>query len=345
MSGLNHSNPLYQNETDYSKIQNKFNLTTEQLLKSKDYLLQMNNFFKSGNDGYFNGKNGIQIYFKYFLKDKQNERGIIVITVGRSEPLLKYKELIFDFYNNGYSVYIHDHRGQGFSQRIYGKDTQMGHIDNFDYYVDDLKKYYEDFIKTQDNSKVYLLGHSMGCSIAARYIEKYPNDFIAAAFSSPMFGFRYHICKVLQLFSGNKPGYFIGNKNYDSENKNYSNNKLTHSIIRYEMMNNMFEENPSAKIGGVSYQWVYQACSFINKVLRDMDKIKIPVLIIQASREKIVSINSQRKFYLKMKGHGKDITNYIAPEAYHELLIEEDIYRIPVITTILDFFNFKNSVN
>src|SRR4051812_44355355 len=42
----------------------------------------------------------------------------IVISTGRTESFIKYKELIWDLWQLGYSVFIHDHRGQGLSSRL-----------------------------------------------------------------------------------------------------------------------------------------------------------------------------------------------------------------------------------
>ena len=39
----------------------------------------------------------------------------------------------------------------------------------------------------------------------------------------------------------------------------------------------------------------------------------------------------------------KDVKCFTIAGAYHELLIEKDKYRIPVITTILEYFNNINS--
>ncbi len=321
-------------------IENKYVIASEEQLKSIEYQKEISDFFEIGSGGFFKGEKGIRIYYKYFLQNiMDNEKGAIVISNGRRENVLKYKEVIFDLYNNGYSVYIVDHRGQGFSERINISDKQMGHIDDFDFYVSDLKKYYNEFVKINHHKKIFLLAHSMGAAIGTRYIEKFTNDFDVAAFSSPMFGLKFPACELIGLLTGDKPKYLFGEKNYDNEEKSFSTNNLTHSKIRYEAMMNMYENNPSTKIGGPSYQWVYQSCKTFKKIFKNLKNIEIPIILVQAGEDKVVTANAQKKFVFELKKLGKDVQGFIIDGAYHEILIEKDEYRIPMLTHFLDFFD------
>ncbi len=324
---------------ELNNIPNKYNLTTQRQIASSEYIALIDSFFKLGSGGFFKGEKGISIYYKYFLQEiNENEKGAIVISNGRRENVLKYKELIYDFYKNGYSVYIIDHRGQGFSERINKADNQMGHIDKFEYYVNDLKYYIENIVKSRYQKKVFLLAHSMGATIGTRYIEKFPHDFDAAALSSPMFGLKFPTCELIRLLTGDKSRYLFGKKIYDNEEKCFLGNNLTHSKIRFEAMMNMYENNPSIKLGGPSYQWVYQSYITIKKIFNELQKIEIPIILIQAGKDKIVTANAQKKFVFELKKLGKDAQGFFIDGAYHEILMEIDKYRIPLITHFLDFF-------
>jgi lysophospholipase len=331
---------------ELNKMPNKYNLTTQRQIETSEYITKIDNFYELGFDGFIKGEKDISIYFKYFLQNNtENENGAIVISNGRRENVLKYKEVIYDLYKNGYSVYILDHRGQGFSDRIYKPHKQMGHIDDFEFYIYDLKKYFEQFVKINEHKKIFLVAHSMGATIGTRYIQKFPHDFDAAAFSSPMFGLKFPACELIGLLTGDKPKYLFGEKNFDDEENSSSGNNLTHSKIRYDAMMNMYENNPSTKIGGPSYQWVYQSCKTLKKIFKELKKIKIPVILIQAGEEKVVSTNAQKKFVLEMKKLGKEVRGYCINGAYHEILIEQDEYRMSLLTNILDYFaNVRNVV-
>ncbi len=62
------------------------------------------------------------VKIKYRIFERADEKAAIVISSGRTECMFKYEETIYDLYEEGYSVYIHDHRGQGFSGPTIGTE-------------------------------------------------------------------------------------------------------------------------------------------------------------------------------------------------------------------------------
>src|SRR5262249_5450299 len=136
----------------------------------------------------FEGKDQLQIAYRTFvIEDRQYEKGAIVMSSGRTEGLIKYQELIYDLGRQGYSIYIHDHRGQGFSDRVRGlTSSQIGHVESFGQYVADLKQVVDAVVIPGQHKRRFLLAHSMGGAIASLYLEQYANDFAAAVLSSPM---------------------------------------------------------------------------------------------------------------------------------------------------------------
>lgn len=319
------------------KQENKYRLTTKKELKDSSYVNRIGEFYERGMEGRYSGQADISIYYKVFRQEK-DEKAAILISAGRTEAAIKYKELIFDLFNNGYSVYIHDHRGQGQSERM-TEDPEMGYIDSFQYYIDDMKYFYDSILMPGSHDKIFLLAHSMGGAIGMTYIEQNPGDFDAAAFSSPMLGLVPPSCAVVKLFLSNEPAYAPSESKYHDDKVKFGKNKLTGSEIRYDRMNAAFAEIPEARLGGASYQWVNSSCEQFGYINKHIDKIRTPFILFSAENEQIVDTKAHEGFIEKATELEIDCRAYLVENAQHELLIEKDEQRIETINSILDFYN------
>lgn len=115
---------------------------------------------KNGTKGNFRADDGINISYMAF--EVENEKGAIVISSGRTESYIKYQELVYELTRQGYSVYLHDHRGQGYSDRLLKDDLHKGHVDEFNDYVNDLDTFVRKVVLLKSHKKMFLLAHSMG---------------------------------------------------------------------------------------------------------------------------------------------------------------------------------------
>ena len=89
--------------------------TSENNLAST-FAIDINPFWQhSVTQGHFVGKDNITVRYSHCIP--KSPRATIVICSGRIESYLKYKEFIYDLYQNGFAVFILDHRGQGLSDR------------------------------------------------------------------------------------------------------------------------------------------------------------------------------------------------------------------------------------
>jgi len=331
---------LYSCSTSFKQVSeenNRYNLTSIEQLKNPKTVAEIEQFYNEGESGFFDGKSDVKIYYKIF-KQKKNEKAAILIASGRTEAAIKYKELIFDLYNNGYSIYIHDHRGQGLSGRM-APNPDMGYIDTFQFYIDDMKYFYDHMLKKQNHKKTYLLSHSMGGAISMTYLEQNPNDFNAASFSSPMLGLPFGTCTAVKLLAGKEITYALGEGKYNDDKVAFEDNHLTGSKLRYKRMVDAFEKEPTAKLGGATYQWVHRSCLQFKYITEHINNIQTPFILFSAQNEQIVDTKAHQVLFDKAKKLGKDCKAYTVPDAQHELFIEKDKQRIETINKTLDFFN------
>lgn len=314
-----------------------YKITQEDELRKK-YFSLIKPHSEASKLKYFKVSDKIQLAYKYFKVE--NEKATIVILSGRTEGLIKYEELIYDLNKNGFSVYIYDHRGQGFSSRM-TEDSQLGYVKDFFDYVEDMKAFVDAVVK--HDKKLFLLAHSMGGAIASLYLETYPKDFDVAVLSSPMHqpalltsSATDFVCRVIKKRIPKHPTYIMGENSYDNIDFSFKYNLLTHSKMRYELSNIIYEFYPKAKIGGPSVNWVSEACRISDEMIDDADSIKIPVLLLQAGGDTIVNLEPQKEFCQNV---GENCQLIEVDDAYHELFIEKDIYRNEALNEALYFFN------
>ncbi|USK53735.1 alpha/beta hydrolase [Cytobacillus solani] len=109
--------------------------------------------------------------------------GIIQISHGMAEHILRYEDFAHYLVEQGYLVYGHDHRGHG---KTAEREEDIGYFtdqDGFEQVVRDVKKYTELIQKENPSIPLILFGHSMGSFIARRYVQLYGHLLSGAIFS------------------------------------------------------------------------------------------------------------------------------------------------------------------
>lgn len=319
----------------------EWSVTSEQHL-ADTFATHINPFWKQRVcRGEFSGKGGIEVHYAWCMPD--NPRSAIVISSGRIESLLKYQELIYDFYTNDCAVFILDHRGQGLSGRM-THDPQHGYVAHFDDYVDDLVYFVHHIVKPQTTLPLNLVCHSMGGAIGTLTVLREPGLFAKLVLCSPMLGIRPALpdwLAVTLIKTGlafnrlrkRTSGYFFGQTPYISYP--FSLNKLTHSETRYRLFRKLYDTESRLQLGGVTTEWLHAARIAMDTIEREAGTLKLPVLVFSADDDKIIDNTRQRRVASAIEG--AEIV--VVDGAYHELFIEKDAIRTPVVHKLLAFIH------
>ncbi len=266
----------------------------------------------------------------------------LVILPGRSEQIEKYAEVVHSLNDSelkGELVYfLMDHRGQGSSQRFMPQ-IDRGYVDDFDYYAQDVKTFFDQVVSQTYCRETYMLAHSMGGGIAADFLQKYPGLVDRAVLTSPMLKiltkpYPYAVAHGIVLGSmaiGRGMQFAIGEKPY-SPVDDFASNKFTSSQVRYTMWMDLFRELPQTQLGGVTNRWVNEIMKGTKKVRKRYGQLLLPLRVIKATDERYSESSEMEK--LCRQAAQCEATTLVGK---HEVLMEKDEVRNLALQTIINF--------
>lgn len=181
----------------------------------------------------FKGEEDTDIYvYKYEPIEKENINGIVQISHGMAEEAGRYKRFANYLTDNGYIVYINDHRGHGKSAENINRIGILAQKDGIHCIVKDLNKLTK-IIKTENNGlPIFLFSHSMGSFAAQKYIIDYSEDIDGVILSGTngLHGIEvdlgFLVAKVMSKIQGReKKAYLIDKLAFGGFNKKFKPNK------------------------------------------------------------------------------------------------------------------------
>lgn len=301
-------------------------------------------FWQQLQHGTLQNERGQTLHYYFHLVPDANTA--IIISNGRIEMASKYSEVMYDIVGAGCSVFILDHCGQGQSARELD-DPQRGHIQHFDQYSADWHQFIQQIVQPHQHQRLIALCHSMGSAIVCNYLLNQPkHPFSGAILCSPMLGI-YSAGIPLPLIipavaamhwldqqRHSQSSYLPGQGPYRAEP--FKKNRLTGCQERYLWLQTLYQTEPALQLGGVTLSWFIAAWQVIQRLQQDGSAIKIPLLVLQATADKVVS-NSYQLRFVKQQPNSRQLQRIEG--ARHELLMEQDVIRARCYQACSDFIN------
>lgn len=260
---------------------------------------------------------------------KSDAKGTVVLLNGRSEFIEKYFEVIEELRARGFSVATMDWRGQGLSSRLLPV-SEKGHINSFETYKSDLRRFFEDVVKPNLPGPYILMTHSMGGMPALLLLADGYDGFERAVLCAPMTSFRApaltkiigRIASAVAVRLGGSRGSVAGVKEHSLE---FEGNVLTSDPVRHARFRELQEAAPNACIFAPTYGWLHAAIKAVDAIHKPgaLSAINVPVLIISAETDLLVDSEDQRQL---AEAYDK-ITRVLIKGALHEIMMEKDEYR------------------
>lgn len=254
---------------------------------------------------------------------KPEAKRVLILQHGFGEHSDRYGNLIEKLKDDDFNIYALDARGHGRSDGI------RGHVDQFQYYVNDLMDLIHIAQEEQNVKKVSLLGHSLGGVIVLQYVTQgYNQDNLDCLLvSSPGLKVKMDLEKEVkkiaaEFFAGILPSFTI-DANLDlkylshdySVIEAYQKDKLVHGKISFQMGHNLFHLSKA----------IYEKA----------DLIHIPILIIHGEEDGIADVNGSRDLFLRLTCKDKSLKVYQG--LYHELMNELPQDREVVLNDVRSF--------
>jgi lysophospholipase len=302
----------------------------------------INWFFEKGEALYWFRKNAkgesIRLHGRYF-SENQNKK-LLIFSPGRSEPSVKYSELLHEFSVQNYDLFILDHRGQGFSDSLNDQTAFIHHVDSFSDYSNDFGEIIQEIKQKKKYKKTFLFAHSMGSIISLLAMQKDADLFDACAFCSPMFRidirpYPYWVSliylRLLILFKqGKKVAYRKETKTLKSS---FDRNEVTHSFERFRANYELERRFPQTFYGASSHNWLYEGLKGGKKAFKFKNS-KVPMLFFQAGKDTLIR-NHFIDRYVNKSSNSRLIK---MKESKHEIFYEIDSIRNKAMVQLKKFY-------
>lgn len=132
----------------------------------------------------FKSEEGTLVYvYNWIPNSDVKVKGVVQIAHGMAETAARYERFAEFMTQNGYIIYINDHRGHGKTAGSVKKLGILADSDGFEWMVKDVHQLSGIIKKEHPELPLFLYGHSMGSYVTQRYIMLFGSELKGALLS------------------------------------------------------------------------------------------------------------------------------------------------------------------
>ena len=252
----------------------------------------------------FPGRKNLSLYHQSWQPDGI-PIAVLVVIHGLAEHSGRYLNLVNYFVPRGYAVCTYDLRGHGKSE------GRRGYVERFSYYLDDTKTFIEKVCREHEHTKVFMVGHSMGGTIATAYAIKHQCDLDGLVTSGSLLKVGTSVTPVAMLMA--KILSFIlpkmGVSVLDAS-----------TISRDKSVVDTYVNDPLVYRGKVSARLGAELLDIIEKLPSRLHALNLPMLIMHGAADRLSDPESSKMLY--ERAGSKDKTLKLYDDFYHEIFNE-----------------------
>jgi alpha-beta hydrolase superfamily lysophospholipase len=235
-------------------------------------------------------------------------RGRVIILHGYGDHCTRYSWVMEEFQKAGMASYTYDQRGHG---RSPGK---RGYIVRFEELLDDLDLFLKHVREESDDTlPLFVMGHSMGGMVLARWAQTRKPHLTGLIFSSPFLAFPDEVPAILitltPLVARLAPWAPVSKV----DNRGLSRDP---EIVR------IADNDPLGYQGRVTAHTAGEFNRIIGLIRRELDKITLPMLTIHGKCDRVVSPSGSLLLHEHAGAEDKTLKSF--EEGYHEVYNDLD---------------------
>jgi len=255
-------------------------------------------------EGKFKGYRNLDLYYQCWLPSNE-PRVILLVVHGLAEHSGRHINIVNHFVPKDYAVYGFDQRGHGKSQ------GQRGYVERFSHFVKDLKTFQGIVRSKHRDAKIFIVGHSVGGTIATAYAVHYQDEFdglmlsgatlkVGASVSSGLI----IVARILSLLLP-KMGLDVIDASAISQNK---------TIV------DAYVDDPLVYQGKIRARMGAELIKTIQKLPYQIPEINLPILIMHGTADRLSDPEGSQMLYERLSS--KDKTLKLYEGFYHEIFNE-----------------------
>lgn len=257
-------------------------------------------------EGWFNANADVRLYERRAVPEER-PRANIVIVHGFGDHCARYAWVMDQFLAAGMATFAYDQRGHG---RSPGK---RGYVGRFEDFLDDLDAFLEHLQPELPEAPLFLMGHSMGGMVLARYAETREIRARGLVFSSPFLAFSDDVPKFLIAL-----GPVLARVMPWLPLSGVDNRGLSRDPAVVEAADN----DPLCYHGRVAAHTGSEFYRMIRDIRSDFRKITAPMLVLHGGADRVVSPSGSKALHEGAASADKTLQVY--PEGYHEVFNDLD---------------------
>ena len=255
-------------------------------------------------EGSFRGHKDLNLYYQSWLP-AGGPQAILLVVHGGAEHSGRYTNLVNYFVPKGYAVCGLDLRGHGKSEGL------RFYVERFSDYLTDLKTFFDMVRGEHGDTKIFLVGHSMGGAIATAYTVHHQHELAGLLLSGA----------VLKIPSGQSPALIAAARMLSLLLPKMGVTVLDASAISQDKaVVDAYVNDPLVYRGKIRARLGAEILKTLQELPRQMPEITLPILIMHGTADQLCDPQGSQMLYEQVGSRDKTLKLYEG--FYHEIFNE-----------------------